>query len=163
MSHLKLSEPSNQNFDKHSTQKYTITYVLRRGYFNLVRYMLTMGIDPNQVSVEKELIGSTLDNSCTALILCTFIKDETWCLNVARNLLEHGAFLHRTDSRFLNAIHYCCAFGREKLLECYLGIFLINLFRFDFFQTLTWLLDFSSSLDSLDFDLSKAVDLNGNL
>ena len=112
-----------------SINKYTITYVIKHGYFNLIRYMLSLGVDPNYVN-EKE------DFMRTGLILCTFIKDEQWSLNVAHNLLEHGALLNKTDSRYLNAIHYCCAFGREKLLEVY--------------------------LNSLDFDLSKALDLNGN-
>jgi hypothetical protein len=112
-----------------SIHKYTITYVIKRGYFNLIRYMLKLGVDPNYVNEKEDLMR-------TGLILCTFIKDEQWSLNVAHNLLEHGALLNKTDSRYLNAIHYCCAFGREKLLEVY--------------------------LNSLDFDLSKALDLNGN-
>ena len=112
-----------------ATSRYTTTYVIKKGYFNLVRYLLSTGADPNFVD-EKE------PNSRTSLIYATFIKDETWSLSVAQNLLEFGANLKQTDAKHLNPIHYCCAFGRVKLLELF--------------------------LKSLDFDLSKALDSNGN-
>lgn len=127
-------QQSSQLADSRSTksiaqQKYTTTYVIKRGYFNLVRCLLSLGIDPNQVEANEPLAR-------TSLIYTTFIRDEKWSLSVARNLLECGADLKQTDSRFLTPIHYCCAFGKLALLRLF--------------------------LDSLDFDLSKSIDLNGN-
>lgn len=112
-------------------ERFTISYVIKRGYFNLVRYLLSLGIDPNHVSVKE-----SYPDMYTPLIYCTFIKDEKWALSVAQNLLEHGADLKKTDVNKLNPIHYCCAFGLESLL---------NLF-----------------LNSIDFDLSRSLDSNGN-
>lgn len=111
-------------------KQYTVVYTIKRGYFNLVRHLLDLGLDPNHVS-------SADDNGMrTPLILCTFIRDERWSFNIAQNLLEHGASLRKCDNQQLTPIHYCCAFGRDKLLELF--------------------------LNSLDYDLSKSIDLNGN-
>lgn len=109
--------------------KYTLTYVIKKGYFNLVRCLLSFGVDPNKAD-DKETLQRT------PLIYCTFIRDHQWSITVARNLLEHGASLKKTDSRRLTPIHYCCAFGKHDLLELF--------------------------LNSLDFDLDKSVDQNGN-
>lgn len=113
---------------KTSIERFTICYVIKKGYFNLVRYLLNLGKDPNE---------RDSGNSCrTALIYCTFIKDEGWALSIAQNLLEFGAMLHLTDSNNLSPIHYCAAYGLDKLLDVFLR--------------------------SLDFDISKICDDKGN-
>lgn len=109
--------------------RYTTTYVIKKGYFNLVRCLLCLGADPNYVD-EKEI------NNRTSLIYTTFIKDNRWAENVAYTLLEHGADLKKSDSKGLTPIHYCCTFGRDALLKIF--------------------------LQSVDFDLSCSLDLNGN-
>jgi hypothetical protein len=112
-------------------ERFTVSYVIKRGYFNLVRYLLSLGLDPNHVDPHQ-----SLPEMYPPLIYCTFIKDEKWALGVAQTLLEYGADLKKTDVNKLNPIHYCCAFGLENLLSLF--------------------------LKSVDFDLSKALDSNGN-
>jgi hypothetical protein len=111
-------------------KQYTLVYVIKKGYFNLVRSLLKSGSEPNHVELKDDL------QMRSPLILSTFIKDEKWSFNVAQNLLEYGASLKITDVNRLNGLHYCCAFGNEKLL---------NLF-----------------LNSLDFDITNSLDMNGN-
>jgi hypothetical protein len=111
-------------------KQYTVVYVIKKGYFNLVRHLLDLGVDPNYVSDKDD------SQMRSPLILATFIRDDRWAFNVAQNLLEYGASLRQTDLNHLTAIHYCCAFARPHLLELL--------------------------LNSLDFDLSKSVDTNGN-
>ena len=123
-----LNRPQSSTSFKPST-RYTTTYVIKKGYFNLVRYLLSTGADPNFIDEKEHQLR-------TSLIYSTFIKDETWSISVAQNLLEFGASLKQSDAKGLTAFHYCCAFGRLKLLELF--------------------------LKSLDFDLSKALDANGN-
>jgi hypothetical protein len=126
----KQQQQSNQNLNE-PLERFTISYVIKNGYFNLVRYLLSVGVDPNHVSKD-----ATNPDWYTPLIYCTFIKDEKWAISIAQNLLEHGADLKKTDKNKLTPIHYCCAFGLPNLL---------NLF-----------------LNSIDFDLSKSFDKNGN-
>lgn len=82
--------------------KYTLTYAIKKGYFNLVRTLLSSGADPNQIDPEDR---QNLRKN--PLIYSTYIRDETWASSVARILLEYGADLSQTDSRRLNPIHYC--------------------------------------------------------
>jgi hypothetical protein len=112
-------------------KQYTIVYVIKKGYFNLVRHLLDLGVDPNFVSDKDDpkLLRCPL-------IYATFIRDDKWAYTVAQNLLEYGASLQRADLNHLTPIHYACAFGRPHLLELFLS--------------------------SLDFDLSRVVDANGN-
>jgi hypothetical protein len=124
-----LNRPQSSTSSFKPSTRYTTTYVIKKGYFNLVRYLLSTGTDPNFVDEKEAFLR-------TSLIYSTFIKDETWSLSVAQNLLEFGANLRQTDAKRLTPFHYACAFGRVKLLELFLG--------------------------SLDFDLSKSLDLNGN-
>lgn len=93
--------------------RYTTTYVIKKGYFNLVRCLLCLDADPNYVD-DKEI------DKRTSLIYTTFIKDNRWAENVAYTLLEHGADLKKSDSKGLNPIHYCCTFGRDALLKIFL-------------------------------------------
>ncbi|RMZ95777.1 Receptor-interacting serine threonine- kinase 4 [Brachionus plicatilis] len=95
------------------SHRYTTTYAIKKGYFNLVRCLLCLGADPNYVE-EKENLNRT------SLIYTTFIKDNRWAENVAYTLLENGADLSKSDSKGLNPIHYCCTFGRHELLEVFL-------------------------------------------
>jgi ankyrin repeat protein len=124
-----LNRPHSSTSSFKPSTRYTTTYVIKKGFFNLVRYLLSTGTDPNFVDEKEPYLR-------TSLIYSTFIKDETWSLSVAQNLLEFGASLRQTDAKLLTPFHYCCAFGRVKLLELFLG--------------------------SLDFDLSKSLDSNGN-
>jgi len=124
-------QQKNQNLNE-PLERFTISYVIKNGYFNLVRYLLSVGVDPNHVS-SKDVTNPDL---YTPLIYCTFIKDEKWSLSIAQNLLEHGADLKKTDIHKLTPIHYCCAFGLTNLLSLF--------------------------LNSIDFDLSKSLDKNGN-
>lgn len=129
-----LKQQQNQakeNQIENPLERFTVDYVIKRGYFNLVRYLLGLGLDPNHVSFKD-----SYPHMYTSLIYCTFVKDEKWAISLAQNLLEHGADLKQTDSNLLNPIHYCCAFGLENLLRLF--------------------------LKSVDFDLSKALDANGN-
>jgi hypothetical protein len=104
----------------YSKPKYTLAYVVRKGYFNLVRYLLNHGVDPNQ-------LDDTDKTRRTSLIYCTFIKDDEWAISIAQNLLEFGASLKKADIKQLNPLHYCSTFGKEKLLEVFL-----NSLDFDF-------------------------------
>ncbi len=122
----KIELQNNKAFN----ERFTICYVIKKGYFNLVRYLLKQGKDPNEIDLENSSMCRT------ALIYCTYIKDEEWALSIARNLLEFGAMLNLTDSNNLTPIHYCAAFGLDKLLDLF--------------------------LDSLDFDISRIYDKFGN-
>lgn len=82
--------------------RYTVTYVIKKGYFNLVHPLLSLGADPNHVDTDDR--NGMRRN---ALIYTTFIRDEKWALSVARCLLENGADLSVADSRRLTPIHYC--------------------------------------------------------
>ena len=111
-------------------KQYTVVYVIKKGYFNLVRHLLDLGVNADYVS-EKD------DHQLrTPLILCTFIRDEKWAFNLAQNLLSVGASMKKVDKNRLTPIHYCCAFGHDKLLELF--------------------------LNSLDFDILESLDINGN-
>ena len=88
------------------------------------------------LGVDPNLADDSDSFKRTPLIYCTFIREERWALTIAQNLLEHNADLRRGDSRHLTPLHYCCAFGLDALLKLF--------------------------LNSLDFDLSKSLDVNGN-
>ena len=111
-------------------ERFNVVYCIKKGYFNLVRYLLNIGADPNTRDQDKNGLKRF------GLIYCTFIEDENWALNIAQNLLECGAYLSLKDVNGLTALHYCSAFGLTKLLRLF--------------------------LDSLDFDLTKVVDKQGN-
>ena len=106
--------------------RFTIMYAFNKGYFNLIRHLLSNGADPNQVDKLNR----------TPLIYCAFIRDASWSVSIAQNLLECGADIEKSDNKNLNALHYCCAFNRHKLLELF--------------------------LNSLDFELLSKLDNNGN-
>jgi hypothetical protein len=111
---------------------YTLVYVIKKGYFNLVRHLLELGLDPNHVSERDDA-----HHLRCPLIHATLIRDDQWAFTVAQTLLEHGATLRTAEpERRLTALHYACAFARPRLLELF--------------------------LNSLDFDLATAVDINGN-
>lgn len=94
--------------------KYTLTYAIKKGYFNLVRTLLGLGADPNQVDASEERTnGPTAPLKRNPLIYTTYIRDLTWAKNIARLLLEHGADLSHTDSRRLTPIHYCNYFSHD--------------------------------------------------
>jgi hypothetical protein len=114
---------------KPTIPRFTVIYALRKGYLNLIRHLLYTGSNANSIEI-KDLTKRT------PLIYCTFIKDANWALSVAQNLLEKGANLIKSDNKSLNALHYCCAFDKNLLLDLF--------------------------LNSLDFDLLTKVDLNGN-
>lgn len=109
--------------------KYTINYCIKKGYFNLIPYLIKRGLDANLIDEQDQFKRN-------ALIYCTYIKELNWALSVAQSLLEYGANLQLTDSRNLNPLHYCCAFGKDRLLSLF--------------------------LKSLDFDLLDSIDKNGN-
>ncbi|CAF0730046.1 unnamed protein product [Brachionus calyciflorus] len=94
--------------------RYTTTYSIKKGYFNLIQCLLRLGADPNYCN-EKE------NYSRSSLIYTTFIKDDKWAENISYNLLENGADLSKSDSKGLTAIHYSCAFGRDNLLDIFLN------------------------------------------
>jgi hypothetical protein len=103
------------------SSRYTITFVLQRGYFNLVRYLLLTGLDPNQTSPSSTSNStststtSPYSTSLTPLIYCTFIRDQVWAISVAQNLLQSGAKLKFSDNKGLTPLHYCSAFGKVSL------------------------------------------------
>ena len=103
-------------------KRFTVSYALKNGFFNLVRYFLVLGLDPNLVDKRSPLI------------YCTFIKDEAASISIVQNLLEYGAEMNQVDTNGLNVLHYTCAFGLDKLLK-------ILLKSLDF--------DFSKSVDSM--------------
>ena len=103
-------------------KRFTVSYALNKGFFNLVRYFLVLGLDPN------------LADKRSPLIYCTFVRDEAASISIAQNLLEYGANMHQADANGLNVLHYTCAFGLHKLLN-------ILLKSLDF--------DFSKSVDSM--------------
>ena len=72
----------------------------------------------------------------TGLIYCCFIVNDCWAQNIAMILLEYGAQIEDHDHRGLNALHYAIITQRSILVRRYLS--------------------------SLDFDLSRSTDINGN-
>lgn len=92
--------------------RYTATYAIKKGYFNLVSSLLAEGADANN---RVDARGRT------ALIYAMHIRDEAWAVSVTRSLLASGADLSATDTRGLTALHYCCAYGRVALLRLMLG------------------------------------------
>lgn len=127
---IDLRERKKKLNPKAPIERFNIAYVIKKGYFNLVRYLLNIGADPNVRDRDKN------SSKRFGLIYCTFIEDEKWALNIAQNLLECGAYLRNKDEYGLTALHYCAAFGLSKLLKLF--------------------------MESLDFDLTKELDNDGN-
>ncbi|CAF3457976.1 unnamed protein product [Rotaria socialis] len=72
----------------------------------------------------------------TGLMYCCFIDSDCWAQNISMILLEYGAKIEDEDHNGLNALHYAIITQRSILVRRYLA--------------------------SLDFDLSRAVDIYGN-
>lgn len=109
-----LRESRKKQNPKAPIERFNIAYVIKKGYFNLVRYLLNIGADPNVRDRDKNC------SKRFGLIYCTFIDDEKWALNIAQNLLECGAYLKNKDENGLSALHYCAAFGLAKLLKLFM-------------------------------------------
>lgn len=135
-----------------------LTFNLAHGHFNFVYELLKSHLeltnrfyiepDPNeQTNISKNsLIKNWLQletianrkflNGKTPLILCTYIEQK-WSVTLTRLLIQAGADIFARDTvNNCQALHYACARLRSSLID----ILLRNVY----------------------FDLSKAVDANGN-
>jgi hypothetical protein len=94
-----------------NTDELSVCETIKKGHFNLVRFILDLGGDPD----ERDTSGKT------ALCLCAFIAQESWGVGLARTFIEKGATIGLRDGLGLSAAHYACIYGRVDLMEVFLN------------------------------------------
>lgn len=110
--HLKETtlEP-NSKLDFVNAVSLSVCATLKKGHFNLIRFLLDLGADPD----EQDSSGKT------ALSLCAFVQEENWGVGLARTFIEKGARIGLRDGLGLSAVHYACIYGRVKLMTVFLN------------------------------------------
>ncbi|KAK3591022.1 hypothetical protein CHS0354_013085 [Potamilus streckersoni] len=104
-------------FSKKPTGPLNLIDVIKRGYFQQIRFLVDLGLDIDVRDAEKR----------TPLLLCPFIEPEAWGVGIARLLIEHGAKVDSRDKYALNAFHYTCIYERDELARVFLSAIDFNL------------------------------------
>jgi hypothetical protein len=132
-----------------------LTFNLSKGHYSFVYELLktksehkqNIGVEANAneiasnsqmwLQLETNKLNKKFLNGKTPLILCSYIKENEWCLTLTRLLLENGAHISLKDTiTGCGPLHYACAMLKCDQIELY--------------------------LKSFNFNLQKAKDFNGN-
>ena len=125
-----------------------ITFNISRGHFAFVYEMLrsksennqTIGVKANAnelvansqmwLSLETNQQNKKFLNGKTPLILCSYIKENEWCMKLTSSLVENGAHLTLRDTtNGCYPLHYACALLKYEQIEFYLNLMSVKVSR----------------------------------
>jgi hypothetical protein len=149
-----LQKPLNSNLVR-SVLFSKLTFNLSKGHYLFAYELLKtnsenkqlIGVEANAnelvsnqqlwLQFETNQINKKFLNGKTPLIICSYIKENDWCMTLTRLLYESGASLTLRDStNGCYPLHYACALLKSDQIEFYLS--------------------------NSDIDLSMTKDFNGN-
>ena len=73
------------------------------------------------LQLETNKLNKKFLNGKTPLIICSYIKENDWCMSLTRLLLENGAYLSLKDTtNGCSPLHYACALLKCEQIELYI-------------------------------------------
>jgi hypothetical protein len=116
-----------------------LTFNLSKGHYMFVTELLKtksenqqcIGVEANAneiasnsqmwLQLETNKLNKKFLNGKTPLIICSYIKENDWCMSLTRLLLENGAYLSLKDTtNGCNPLHYACALLKCEQIELYM-------------------------------------------